>query len=278
MTYEDEDKIEYRGVTCYQRYARVRPSELERDDYYRDLIGSHARRTKDEWEDALVDSLVVVEVPDGRKIQVDGMHKATGGLERDVESMWARIIRGDLSYEDRARMCHDLQMRRRGLNAVEAFVHRLGWKEPEAVAIQGIVEAAGFKITKSTKAGGFKCIRAIERAYSIDSGASLAKALGVLREAWGHLGEVIHGHVVVGVALAIDAGVPSTFIQAFLEQRSPDALKDEAKAVAKESKGDLSGQGGPGYYSTAFKKAHRLSLAITAHQEVHVEALAYVQA
>jgi hypothetical protein len=120
---------------------------------------------------------------------VDGQHRAKVLLDIGVTG-WAALIYHKLSRRDEAAMWQDLNMGQTKARTADGFKAGLMKREPEAVAIQGIVQGAGLKLTfKGGGAGAeagtqVRAIEALQQIYRTWKGPGLADVLNLLQKVW----------------------------------------------------------------------------------------------
>ncbi len=88
------------------------------------------------------------------------------------------------------------------------FMGRVNANQPIAVAIAGIIEDAGLKLTAAAGDGKIRCVASLERVYAgsgdpVAGARALRLALKVVTEAWGKTASAVSGSIVEGVGLMI---------------------------------------------------------------------------
>src|SRR3954468_12926784 len=126
------------------RFEMVPLDRLTVDIYQRPLTTFVDEVTND-YNPALVGTLIVSEREDGTVAVIDGQTRAEG-MRRNSEPAAPCLIYSGLTREDEAELFADLQTKRRGMATYLRFRATLIARRPEALAIAEIVQAQGFEL------------------------------------------------------------------------------------------------------------------------------------
>jgi hypothetical protein len=132
--------------------------------------------------------LAVSQRNDGSRYLVDGQHRAAVLQDIGVKE-WAALVYEHLTRQDEAAMWKAVNEGQTKPPPVARFKAALMAKEPEAVAINGIVTGAGLKINFAKQGGRasggmVRAVDALEKIYRQYKPAGLADVLRMLQEAW----------------------------------------------------------------------------------------------
>lgn len=150
-------------------------------DYQRPLT-SFVEQVAANYDPAMIGTLIVSERADGRMAVIDGQTRMEG-MARNDEPAAPCLVYDGLTREQEAELFADLQTKRRGMATYLRFRAALVAKQPEAIAIAGIVKAAGFELSVEETRHTIKSIAALERTYRRDPDL-LIDALAIIAEAW----------------------------------------------------------------------------------------------
>jgi len=232
------------------RFELVPLDRLFVDDRYQRPLTSFARTVAEEYNPALVGTLVVSERSNGKFAVVDGQTRAHGAGEND-EPVLPCLVYSGLSREQEAELFADLQTKRRGMATYLRFRAALVAKKTEAVAIAALVQSAGFELDVDETPHTVKAIAALENVYRRDP-ALLDRTMRVIAAAWPNpdmeyraSGETIRG---LALFLVREARVDESRLMDRLASVTPAQLRHRANAL-KEGSG--SGGGSPGYMADA---------------------------
>lgn len=204
------------------RFAIVPIDELLVDPTYQRPLTSFWREVSDDFNPALVGTLIVSERSNGTKSIIDGQTRWEAMRARGMPGAPCLIYEG-LSRAQEADLFADLQTRRRGMRTYHRFRAQLVAKQPMQVAIAKVVTGAGFELGVQETPNTLQSIAALERAFKVDkNGEHLADVLAVIREVWGTENKV-------AVSAQIMAGL-STFIRQ-QERLDYDRLKSRLRDV-----------------------------------------------
>lgn len=163
--------------------------------------------------------LIVVSLrADGKFFIIDGQHRVAAArqmLGDDNQLIECEVLRG-LSRSEEA-VAFKQRNDRLGMSAVDKFLSGLAGKEPQTVAIAGIVEQCGFKVDRQKRDGLIPAVGALVLVYtgfrggkaaqskSIINGSDravpdlLRSTLKLIRNAWGDSKDGVNGSVIEGV-------------------------------------------------------------------------------
>ena len=111
---------------------------------------------------------------------VDGQTRWVAAKNIGIQTAPA-IVFTDLTVQDEANMFARLQKERRGMLSYHRFRAQLAAKDPQSLAIEQIVKAAGYKLGAGP--GEMRAVAALESCYRIDD-FTLERVLSDYREAW----------------------------------------------------------------------------------------------
>lgn len=231
-------------------------------EYQRPLT-SFVESVAREYDPALIGCLIVSEREDDRFAVIDGqtrteaMRRVVAGDAKDPdgqpvpwhgEAVAPCLVYIGLTVEDEARLFADLQTKRRGMATYLRFRAALVAKQPEAVAIAGIVRAAGFELDVQEKPDTVKAIAALEWTYRRDP-AVLARVMGIIAAAWPDPSIEFRtgGDLIRGIALFItrEKNVDDNRLMDRLAGVTPRMLRHRANAL---QEGSGAGSGGRAAY------------------------------
>jgi hypothetical protein len=213
------------------RFEVVPLDTLSVDDTYQRPLTTFWAHVRDNFNPALVGTLVVSERRNGQKWIIDGQTRWAAmkeqGWETGIDES-GRVLGGApcLVYEglnraQEAQLFALLQTQRRGMRTYHAFRAQLVAKDKEAVGIAKAVADAGFELGVDEKPNTLQSIAALRRAYRI-APDHLVDVLGIIRDVWGTEERV-------AVSAQIIAGL-STFVRK-QERLDYDRLRDRLKDV-----------------------------------------------
>lgn len=220
------------------------------DKAYQRPLTSFAQVVAEDWNPALVGTLIASERSGGRLAIVDGQTRMHGASKNGVEGLPCVVYTG-LSRSQEAELFADLQTKRRGMATYLRFRAALVARRPEAVAIAALVQSAGFELDTEETPRTVKAIAALEYVYRRDP-ALLQRVLDVIAQAWPNpetdyraSGEMIRG---LAVFLTRESKVDIARLIDRLSAVTPAQLRHRSNAL-KEGSG--SGGGSPGYMADA---------------------------
>lgn len=219
-------------------------------DYQRPLT-SFVEEVAANYDPAMVGTLIVSGRKNGKWPVIDGQTRLEA-MRRNDEPAAPCLVYEALTREQEAELFADLQTKRRGMATYLRFRAALVAKRPEAVAIAGIVQAAGFELDVNETAHTVKSIAALEYAYRRDP-ELLASVLAVIAQAWPDpdtelrtVGDLIRG---LAVFLGREKRVDHDKLVARLSAVTPRMIRHRANALM-EGSGHGSG-GRAGYMADA---------------------------
>lgn len=176
------------------RFEIVALDQLAVDAAYQRPLTNFWHTVRDQFNPALVGTLVVSERRNGSKWIIDGQTRWAAmceqGWEAGVDES-GRVIGGapcliyeGLTKQQEAELFALLQTQRRGMRTYHRFRAELVAKDKNAVGLAKVVTAAGFELGVNETRNTLQSIAALERAYKI-SPDHLADVLGIIRDVWG---------------------------------------------------------------------------------------------
>jgi hypothetical protein len=185
---------------------------------------------------------------DGTYVWLDGQHR--GELIRRAgwsdQKIQCRVFYG-LTLAREAQLFLGLNDNRQ-VKPVYKFLARVTSGEFEAVSIQKITEAAGWRVVDTT---GVKCIPAVgslEKVYQATPeapGKALILTLRVITEAWGFKSEGVKGPILIGLGMVVarfhdQLDVPSLIGKLAQFPGGPAGLLGKARGMAQFNGGPIS--------------------------------------
>lgn len=233
------------------RFEMVALERLTVDERYQRPLTSFVETVAREYDPALLGTLIVSERRDGTMAVIDGQTRCEG-MRRNGEPEAPCLVYPDLSEAQEAQLFSDLQTKRRGMATYLRFRAALVARNPEAVAIREIVQAAGFELDVEEKPNTVKAIAALERVYRRDS-ALLITVMNVIAAAWptDDVDGRASGDMIGGIAafIARERKVDIERLRDRLAATEPRTIKHRANAL---QEGSGSGGGGRiGYMADA---------------------------
>lgn len=165
------------------RFEVVDVQELQIDADYQRPLTSFWKTVFDDFNPALVGTLVVSERSNGRKLVIDGQTRMTAMREAGHTHVPCLIFSG-LSKAQEAQLFSDLQTKRRGMRTYDRFRAQLVAKNPDALEIARITTDVGFVLGVDEDPGTLLAIAALEKAYKI-APEHLEQVLQIIRDVWG---------------------------------------------------------------------------------------------
>jgi hypothetical protein len=213
------------------RFEIVQLDRLRVDEGYQRPLTNFWETVRDNFNPALVGTLVVSERKNGSLWIIDGQTRWSAMCEQGWESYTdenGRVHNGApcLIYEglnkaQEAQLFALLQTQRRGMRSYHRFRAQLVAKDKTAVGIAKVATNAGFDLGVEESRNTLQSIAALERAYKV-SPDHLADVLTIIRDVWGTTEKT-------AVAAQIIAGL-STFVRK-QERVDYDRLKDRLRDV-----------------------------------------------
>lgn len=130
---------------------------------------------------------------------IDGHHRLLALLNVGLGEWLVRVeIHVDAASEARASDLF-LKLNDRSLpKTFETFRNEIQANRPEAVGLDGVVQAANLHICSSAGDGNIVCIDALKRVYALDP-IALARALDLVTRAWGLTASAVEGKTIEGI-------------------------------------------------------------------------------
>jgi hypothetical protein len=232
------------------RFAMVELGSLFVDHEYQRPLTTFANEVIDEYDPALLGTLIVSERDDGTYAVIDGQTRLAGMAANEEPAAPCLIYHG-LTREDEAKLFADLQVKRRGMATYLRFRASLVAKDPEALAIRSIVQGAGFELDVDETAHTVKSIAALENVYRKDPGL-LRRVMDTIAATWPDPTTEARssGDLIRGLALFLERErhVDDERLVSRLSAITPRMLRHRANALQEGAGG---GSGRPGYMADA---------------------------
>jgi hypothetical protein len=175
------------------RFEVIKLSHMMVDAYQRPLT-TFVKRIEDNYNPALIGTLVVSERSKTKYALIDGQTRAEG-MKRVGEVEAPCIVFEKLTLAEEARLFARFQTERRGMTSADRFKAEVIAKDPDALAINAVIKDRGFFIDATSKEpGAIRAIAALEFVFHQTFGSRgtnknrdsdlLADTLDTLREAW----------------------------------------------------------------------------------------------
>lgn len=180
----------------------------------RPINNTWVAKTADHFDPSLIGVLVVSKRTDGSLVIVDGQHRylVMRRVGWNGHRVVCAVIEG-LTLQDEAKLFRGLNNARKP-SYIDAYFVRLTERDPVALALERIIDAAGYVPSRnSRKEGGLYAVQTCERIYrgfylpkTFDSDPSqtfpdyLEATLHVVTAAWGHRLSSVQGALLEGVA------------------------------------------------------------------------------
>jgi hypothetical protein len=231
------------------RFAMVQLDSLFVDHDYQRPLTTFADEVIEQYDPALLGTLIVSERDDGTYV-IDGQTRLAGMAANDEPAAPCLVYHG-LTREDEAKLFADLQTKRRGMATYLRFRASLVAKDPEALAIQGIVQGEGFELGVDETAHTVKSIAALEAVFRKDP-ALLRRVMGTIAATWTDPATEARasGDLIRGLALFFERErhVDDERLVNRLSAITPRMLRHRANALQEGAGG---GSGRPGYMADA---------------------------
>jgi ParB-like chromosome segregation protein Spo0J len=213
------------------RFEILPLDELAVDEGYQRPLTNFWETVRDNFNPALVGTLVVSERRNGSKWIIDGQTRWAAMCEQGWESYRDEsglvhngapcLVYEGLSKAQEAQLFALLQTQRRGMRTYHRFRAQLVAKNKQAVGIAKVVTAAGFDLGVEETRDTLQSIAALERAYKV-APDHLADVLGIIRDVWGTQDKTaVQAQMIAGL---------STFVRK-QERLDYDRLKDRLRDV-----------------------------------------------
>lgn len=174
----------------------------------RGVYGPWVAQRKDTFDANKLGVPIVSERPDGTRVWLDGQNR--GALLALVgwgdQSIDCKVFRG-LSVRQEAELFLGHNDNRR-VGAIYRFLARVTAGDPDAVAISGIVRAAGWRVGDQNGPDTITAVAALEKVYQdgrrepvegVAPGWALQRTLAIITEAWGFKSDTANGEIIKGV-------------------------------------------------------------------------------
>lgn len=218
------------------RYDVVPIAAVYCDRFQRELSETWLRARIENFNPALFGVLILSErrpTPKSPKefSVVDGQHRSELALRVGVEQVPGLVYFG-LSVEQEAELFTLLQRERRPISQLERFNADLVACKPEALAVQRIVAAAGYRLENSSSPGAIKTVSALERIYR-KSPELLAQILGLIFDTWGKMPGAANEHMIGALRIFLEKN-PEMIRERFvlqLEQMTPSLIAQKGSQL-----------------------------------------------
>ncbi len=167
---------------------------LQVDQAYQRATDSHASRRiivnmVKRWDWALCQPLVVARRTDGGLFILDGQHRHAGALERGDIDYLPCVILSSLDHRDEASTFVKLNTERQALTQPEVFHGMLASGDPNAKAVQDLLDSTGWECARHTNTASYKveqlgCAPMLVRTLKAKGDAPVRFALTSLRAAY----------------------------------------------------------------------------------------------
>ena len=160
-------------------------SQIFLDKYGGDFRPLHVAKLVKNWDRRFVGVPVLSLRSDGRFACLDGWHRAKAcEIVEGSKSTLRCEVMIDLTYEDEARIWHELNKVRRQPTPFAIFN---SWREAgdtRALAVDAVVKQVGLELSPHRAEGLVNAVNAVLKVYDLDGGPLLRKALALLKEGW----------------------------------------------------------------------------------------------
>lgn len=141
------------------------------------------------WDWSLCQPLVIARRDDGSLWILDGQHRHAGATERGDIPFLPCVILSSLDLQGEARTFVKLNTERQKLNQAQIFHGMLAAGDPDAKAVQLILDETGWKVVRSSgtnnwRAGDMQCAPMLVKALKYKGDATIRFALTTLRAAY----------------------------------------------------------------------------------------------
>lgn len=139
---------------------------------------------------------------------IDGQHRLAALLTLGWEDQKVECLVYESLTEAEAAKLFRSQSKRTAVTALDDFLVALIEGEPEAVAINRIIESLGMKVGQGFKTGGVAAVQALQRTYRPNGNVEpqpevLRTTLSIIIEAWGATGEAMQGAIIDGIGRVV---------------------------------------------------------------------------
>ena len=183
------------------RIEAIRLGDLRVPSYQRGLVASY-RQIRNHYDQRLFDVLTVSHRADHRNWIIDGLQRHTARTDLDGPGtlVFCRVLEG-LDIAGEVELFEKLNRNRTRVSAFAILDAQREAAEPAAVALFGVVEAAGLKIGPSHGAGIVGSPAQLREIQGWDDGLGILRdALDTAVAAWGKNIGSFHATVVGGLA------------------------------------------------------------------------------
>jgi hypothetical protein len=199
----------------------VQLDQIIEDKYCRPVKPWRVVDMMENWDAEAVGALYVSLRADGRYAILDGNHRRHAAMLLGIKTLPARVFI-DLTYEREAGLFDKFNTQARG-NAMDNFRARIQQKDPQALAIQHLLEYYGLRVGTGARHDGngtIFCIRDVERIYTERGADALSQVVRVLTQAWSGRRQSLNRMPVVGTSM-------------FLERHGDDPAFSEKRLIEK---------------------------------------------
>lgn len=165
------------------RFEVVLVEDLHVDTAYQRPLTTFWQTVRDNFNPALVGTLIVSERKSGSKSIIDGQTRWTAMRELALPAAPC-LIYEKLTKMDEARLFADLQTQRRAMRSYDRFRAELVAKRPKALEIAKITTDAGFELGIVETPNTVRAIAAFEYLWKFDPD-HLRDVLWVVKNTWG---------------------------------------------------------------------------------------------
>lgn len=198
-------------------------------------------------EEAL--GLVVVSERAGNTFTViDGQHRVHAVREVDEERELLCEVHTGMTYQQEAELFVFLQKNRKPMKGIDRFRAEIEAGDERAIAIQKIIEEAGYHLPRTTTAGkgGVIAVSALVKVFTYDkTGDVLRQTMGLIARAWGE--DIVPNGVLIeaiGTFLAKQPTATAKRLGKVLEQYSEARMTQLVRAESESTASSMTNGGG----------------------------------
>lgn len=168
------------------------------DDSYQRPLSRFVKRIADNFDPALLGTLIVSERKGGKRAVIDGQTRLMA-LRQLGHLNAPCLIYTELTREQEADLFARFQSERKNVSALERFKAALVAKEARAVDIADLADRAGFIISKSNVGNSIVAVKALEETYDRYGREMVDRVLNVVAGSWkfrtagGNTNEMLRG-------------------------------------------------------------------------------------
>ena len=194
------------------------------------------------FDPLLLGTVVVSMREDGSLVILDGMHRAEAARLAEYEGDLHAIVYEGLTIEQEREIFVGLN-ESRSVSALTKFVMRVGYLEPDAVAMNEVLLSLGWKVGPGSGTGVFSAVAALEAVYKTGAGTLpkgknidlVRQTMKVLTAAWGHDAAGVTGLLVKGAAKVLGTygeAANDVELASALARSTPGLITSRARSAA----------------------------------------------